>query len=112
MAVAAAKEGREVMVDLKHDSKVPLAFWRLEMWSKEGKLLKTAEGKDLPAQIGIELPTAKEDQDIEGTLEVQDVLGNKALRKLDNLLRPPEPEKSKKEIIEEKTATKPWVEEF
>jgi len=110
--LAAEKTGQDVTVDLKHRSKVPLAFWRLEMWSKEGKLLKTAEGKDLPVQIGIELPSAEENQDIEGTLVVQDVLGNKASRKFDNLLRPPEPEKPKEGIIEEKTATKAWVEEF
>jgi TolB-like protein len=112
VAVTAEKEGSEVMVDLKHESKVPLAFWRLEMWSKEGKLLKTAEGQDLPVQIGVELPSTEENQDIEGTLVVQDVLGNKAKSKFDNLLRPPEPEKVKAEIIEEKTATKAWVEEF
>jgi len=111
--VAAAKEGKKVTVDLnEHDNKIPLAFWRLEMWSKEGKLLKTAEGKDLPAQVGMELPTAAEGQDIEGTLVVQDVLGNKARRALKNLLVPPEPEKKKGEVIEEKTATKAWVEEF
>lgn len=113
VAVAAEKkEGREVMVDLTHESKVPLAFWRLQMWSKQGKLLKIAEGKDLPVQFDIELPSADEDQDIEGTLLVQDVLGNKASRKFDNLLRPPEPEKGNEVIIEEKTATKAWVEEF
>jgi TolB-like protein len=109
--VTAEKKGRDVKVELTHGSKVPLAFWRLEMWSKEGKLLKTAEGEDLPVELGVELPTAEEDQDLEGTLLVQDVLGNKALKKFNNLLLPPEPEKSV-EIIEEKTATKAWVEEF
>ncbi|MEJ2690078.1 MAG: hypothetical protein P8130_09035 [Deltaproteobacteria bacterium] len=110
--VAAEKEGQQVTLDLnKHDNKIPLAFWRLEMWSKEGKLLKTAEGKDLPAQVGVELPTAEDNQDIEGTLVVQDVLGNKARRTLKHLLVPPEPEK-KKGDVEEKTKTKAWVEEF
>jgi TolB-like protein len=109
--VAAEKMGQQVTVELTQGSKVPLAFWRLEMWSTEGKLLKTAEGEDLPVQLGVELETVKNDQDLEGTLLVQDILGNKTLKKFDNLLHPPEPEKAM-EIIEEKTATKAWVEEF
>lgn len=110
LIMTAEKEGQAVTVNLKSGGKVPLAFWRLEMWSKEGKLLKTAEGRDLPPQIEVELPTAAEDQEIEGTLVLEDVLGNKVRKNFDNLLHPPEPEKN--EIIEVKPTTKAWVDEF
>lgn len=109
--LAAEKKGQEVLVDINSRGKVPLAFWRMEMWSKEGRLLKTAEGTDLPVQIGIELQDTDEVQDIEGKLVVEDILGNRAKQSFANLLRPPEPEKTEGAIIEE-TTTKSWVEEF
>jgi len=107
--VTAGKEGKKVTVDLKNNSKVPLSYWRLEMWSQEGKLLTSTEGKELPAKIGLELPKA-EGQELEGTLILEDILGNKSRQYVEGLLRAPE--KKKKVKVEEKTATKAWVNEF
>jgi hypothetical protein len=109
VAIAAKKEGRNVLVDLKRVSKVQLAYWQLQMWTAEGKILKTAEGKELPVQIELELPAGEEDRKIEGLLAVEDILGNKASRKIKDLLLRVEP---KKVIVEEKTTTKAWVNDF
>ena len=110
VAVTAEKKGQEVTLDMQSSGKVPLAFWRLEMWSTEGKLVKTAEGTELPVQIGMELPETEGNQDLVGTVVLQDILGNRVSREIKNLLQPPEPEEGK--VIEEITVTKPWVEEF
>lgn len=115
--VAAAKEGQQVKLDMKMqgygkhaDKKIPIAFWRLEMWSNKGKLLENTEGKDLPAQVDMLLPSAEDGQDIQGTLVVRDVLGNTAYKKLGNLLQ--SDAEKKKKASEEKSTTKAWVEEF
>jgi hypothetical protein len=111
VAVSAGKEGRKVTIDLKRDSKADVAYWRLEIWSEAGKILKIAEGKELPAQIGLELPTGEEDRKIEGLLVVEDILGNKAQQQIKDLLRTAGAKKEKV-IVEEKTETKAWVNEF
>lgn len=115
VTVSAIKEGQKVKfhlkkLDAKNLSKVPLAFWRLEMWSTDGKLLKSAEGEKLPVQIGMELPAGVNNKDMWGTLEAQDILGNSIRRHLSDLLKPKH-EKVKKKV-EKKTATKAWVKEF
>lgn len=116
LEVSVVKEGQKVKLGLKdlkeHHNKVPLAFWRLEMWSKEGKLLNTAEGEDLPAkEIGMELPADAADKDIEAVLDVQDILGNTSRRKIHDIFKVSKPKKVKKKE-EKKTATKAWVNEF
>jgi hypothetical protein len=112
LAVAVARSGRDMQVDLEHDGKVPLAYWRMEMWTREGKFLTQSEGKELPAKIGIELPTA-EDQEVQGFLVVQDVLGNKARRKIEDLLVQAKPQAGAM-VEEEKTSSfsETWVDEF
>ena len=61
-------------------------------------------------QIGMKLPETEGNQDLVGTVVLQDILGNRVSREIKNLLQPPEPEEGK--VIEEITVTKPWVEEF
>jgi TolB-like protein len=111
--LAVARNGREMLVDLEHRGKVPLAFWSLEMWTREGRIIKAAEGRELPARLGIELPAAEEEGEIEGFLLVQDILGNSSRQKVEDiflLARKQEPEKVK----EEKPAgiSETWVDEF
>jgi TolB-like protein len=113
VALAVARNGREMLVDLAHDGKVPLAFWRMEMWSREGRIIKTVEGRELPAKIGIELPSADEGEEVRGLLLVQDILGNRGRQKIQDLFLlagNKEAEKDKEEKPASLSET--WVDEF
>jgi hypothetical protein len=111
MAVAKSDEG--MVVKLQDDGRVPLASWRMEMWTKEGKLITQAAGEDLPAQVGVELPAAAQAQDIQGVLLVQDIFGNQVRRKVEDLLPKAAP-KTEAEDKDKKPAglSKSWVDEF
>ena len=108
-----AKTGNELVVDLKRQGSVPLAFWRMQMWTKEGNLLSHAEGRELPVKIGVELPDAEKNQNIEGFLFVQDILGNQTRTKVKDLL-PKLSEKEKEKVKKEKPkgVSESWVDEF
>jgi len=74
-----------MQVGLRHDGTVPLAYWRLEMWSMEGRIIKTAEGRELPVKFGVELQEADERGEIQGFVFMEDVLGNKSRQKVEDL---------------------------
>ena len=112
-----------MVVDLAHDGKVPLSYWRMEMWTKEGKLLADEEGKELPVKIGVQLPASGQDdlqdlnRDLRGVLVLQDVFGNKVEKKIEDLLPKIEAEKEKAEAKAEakkkkKGVSQDWVQEF
>jgi TolB-like protein len=111
--LSVARSGQEMTVDLEQTGKVPLAYWRMEMWSKEGKILSEAEGQELPAKIGIELPDADQDPEIEGYLVVRDALGNVTRKKVEDLFQLSAPPAAAA-VKEEKTAgiSQTWVDEF
>jgi len=118
LAVDLDKEG--MVVDLvAPTSKVPLSSWRMEMWTKEGKILAQTEGKELPAKIGIKLPDSEQEdeQNIRGVLVLEDVLGNKVRQKVEDLL-PKLRRQAKAKAEAEAEAKKPkgisenWVNEF
>lgn len=118
LAVDQNDEG--MVVDLAvPEGKVPLSSWRMEMWTKEGKILTQSEGKELPAKIGIKLPDSVEGkkQEIRGVLVLEDILGNRVRQKVEDLL--PKLEKKAKEKAKEKADEKKpegisesWVDEF
>jgi hypothetical protein len=97
-------------LDLKNEGKVPLSYWRLEMWTKEGKIIISSEGKELPVKIPIELPDSYEKEKITGFLFYKDVLGRETEQKVNNLL----PKVKKQPETEEipKAFSESWVEEF
>lgn len=108
MSVDSGDEG--VHVDLAHEGKVPLEFWRMEMWTSEGRILAREEGQELPVKIGLNMADAKLDKDIQGFVFFQDVLGNQVRKSLQELL----PNLGKEEAQEEAPGgiSEAWVEEF
>jgi hypothetical protein len=111
VAVVAEKKGEEMVIGLQRDDKVPLAYWRLEVWSEEGRLLKTAEGQELPPEVTVELKAGEPDQKIEGILEIQDILGNKARQEIKDFFPPASGKEAGKEPAA-KSATETWVNDF
>ena len=121
--LALNRSDKGMVVDLAHDGKVPLSYWRMEMWTKEGKLLADEEGKELPVKIGVQLPASGQDEvqdlnrDLRGVLVLQDVFGNKVEKKIEDLLPKIEAEKVKEEAKAEakkkkKGVSQDWVQEF
>lgn len=56
MVLEAKNRGRDMIVDLSHDGKVPIAFWRFEMRNSDGETIKVAEGSDLPVRLDLDIP--------------------------------------------------------
>lgn len=113
IGLAVAQSEGSMVVDLSSDSRVPLAYWRMEMWTKEGKFLAHAEGKELPAQIGVDLPDAAQGEEIQGIVVVRDALGNLTRQKVEDLL-PKLQSKPDAEVKKEEPAgiSEKWVDEF
>ena len=84
LAVTPTDEG--VVVGLKNQGKIPLAFWRMEMWTKDGRLLTTTDGSQLPAKFDIKLANSEGENDLRGTIVFRDVLGNLVKKKVEDLL--------------------------
>lgn len=108
-----ARGDESLTVDLGSDERVPLAYWRMEMWTKEGKFLTHAEGRELPAQIGVDLPAAEQGAELQGIVVIKDVLGNITRSKVEDLLpkiKPPAEVETKKKGPA--GASESWVDEF
>jgi len=72
-----------LVVDLRHDDKVPLAYWRIEVRDKTGSLLHEEDGGSLPATLNVPL-SARQQADLGFVLVARDILGNKMRRIIDN----------------------------
>jgi hypothetical protein len=57
MVLEAKNRGRDMIVDLSNDGKVPIAFWRMEMRASDGELIKVAEGSELPTRMDVDFPS-------------------------------------------------------
>lgn len=112
VALALDQGDEETAVGLAYEGKVPLKYWRLEMWTREGKILTQAEGKELPARVELDLPDSSQGQEVEGLLLYQDELGQKVRRKIGNLFEElgEKPEAKPKE--EPAGVSEKWVDEF
>ncbi len=110
--LALSKSEDKMVVELNHDNKVPLKYWRLEMWTKEGKILTQSEGRELPVKIGIELPDPDKKSEIRGVLFYQDVLGKEVRRKVEDLLPKLSEDTEAVKKKKSKGISENWVDEF
>jgi|GEM_PF-689063 len=56
MVLEAKNRGRDMIIDLNHEGRVPIAFWRMEMRNESGEVIKVAEGDQLPFRMDVNLP--------------------------------------------------------
>jgi hypothetical protein len=105
-------KGNEIVVNVEDVGRVPLSYWRLEMWTKEGRIITETEGEDLPATFDVKVPETEYPQEIAGFLFYSDVMGRQVRRKVENLL--PKLEAEKKEAVKEKSSgiSERWVNDF
>jgi hypothetical protein len=107
--LAVARAGSDLVVDLGYEGKVPLSYWRLELWTQEGEILTQSEGQELPVKIDMGLPETAKNQDLEGFLFSRDIFGKEIRRKVIHKLPKPVTEAKKKT---EEGVSKSWVDEF
>jgi TolB-like protein len=119
--LAVAHTDKGMVVGLKNDGKIPLASWRMEMWTKDGRLLQTTGGKQLPAKFDIKLAESEGENDLRGTVVFRDVLGNLVKKKVQDLLPDLIKEAKQKALAKAKAEaekkeasglSKKWVDEF
>lgn len=113
LEVAAEKGEGGMVVDLEHAGKIPLSFWRLEMWSEEGRLLQMTEGDALPARVGVERPLTQEDGRVRGVLLIRDIMGKTVRQEVTDLFGlGVSPQPAAKPEEPRAKATQKWVDEF
>lgn len=104
VSVVAKEWSEKIQIDFHlGEHPLPISFWRLELWDKDGNLLGEYEGEGKPQLI-----TISKKQEIFYSLEVQDSLGNRLYiryRKLKPIILQASKEKKKK--VEKK-----WEEDF
>ena len=140
MVLEAKNRGRDLIIDLNHEGKVPIAFWRMEMRNEKGEVVKVAEGDQLPAREvikvangkGVPLPKSvvkvakgfgrplmmdvavpddnKKKTKLACTVVIRDVLGNETRKEIDDLERFAQGEKSPAD--KDKDGAPAWIEEF
>ena len=76
-----------MIVDLDHEGKVPIAFWRIEMKSSTGRLIKVAEGDQLPVTMDVPVSGGNTVRVAEGAAESD---GTSPVIKYADRLVPPE----------------------
>ena len=109
--LALSKQQDQMIMDVEYASKVPLRYWRLEMWTKEGRLLTEAEGSELPVKVEFKPPDAALNQEITGFVFLQDAFGKQSRVKVEDLL--PELTKPRQKKEEKPTGiSENWVDEF
>lgn len=108
--VSATVKGKEMIVKLNNLSRVPLASWQLQMWTKDGDLISRSDGKKLPVKIGVELTAPDQAKNIRGVVIMRDVFGHQSRQDVKDLL--PQLKKKTVKKPEPKTISKNWVDEF
>jgi hypothetical protein len=101
----------KMILDMEYDGKIPLRYWRLEMWTREGRLLAKAEGSEMPVKVEFDDPGDRLNQEIFGFVFVQDTLGKQ--RRVDVQERLPELKRThKKKEVKPKGTSEKWVNDF
>ncbi len=105
--VEITRDDEQLLVDLDTISDTPLSFWWAKFFTEDGKLLKLAQGTELPSSVALDIDSDSR-QKIECILSARDVLGNQYKKDISDLFKITEGEL---EEVETSIETE-WVEEF
>jgi len=84
--LAVAREQGQIKATLSAQDQVGISYWRLELWSQDNTMLKAFEGQSLPARINLPDAVGAGSGPTDCIVQVRDVLGMKATKKVPNLL--------------------------
>ena len=110
LELALTPKEKQLVADLDYSGKVPLSYWRLQMWTEEGKILTQVEGEELPITLDMELPDSANGGTIEGVIFSRDVLGKESRQKISEFL--PSLSEREKQQKEKEDVSESWVDEF
>ncbi|MCB2183802.1 MAG: hypothetical protein KQH63_17370 [Desulfobulbaceae bacterium] len=100
---------QELVVTLdRGEGVVPTAFWSAKILFSDGETLVDQQGSELPVEFHLPLPADDETRDLEGLIEIQDILGNKILRRFSSIMQLV----TTVEEIEDDAEQDEWVIEF
>ncbi len=68
---------------LSYQGKVPLGYWRMELWSEDNELVRVVDGVQLPATV--EIPREQAGR-LNAVVFLKNILGARSKDKIDNLL--------------------------
>ena len=80
------KKDRQLHLALADSTATPLSFWWLRIYQDGGRVVKTAAGGHLPAEVTVDLPQHAGGSKFELMLVARDVLGNRTRRRVLDLL--------------------------
>jgi hypothetical protein len=109
--LAIAEDKDQMILDVEYAGKVPLRYWRLEMWTKEGRLLAQSEGSELPVKVGFKNPGDGPGQEMTGFIFVEDAYGKETRVKVEDQLPELKRGRIKKEV-KPKGVSENWVDDF
>ncbi len=95
-----------IVVDIANIVDTPLRFWFAKFYEENGRLLKLAQGTELPAAVQLETEFNREHK-IQCLLKARDILGNETQQNIPSLFKLAE-----KAVEEETKGDTEWVEEF
>lgn len=111
MVLETENSGNDMTVNLMNSGNIPIAFWRMEMRSDSGDLIKVADGADLPAKVEVANFQQQETGKVRCTIVIKDVLGNQVKKEINDLqLFALKNEKGKP--LTDELNNKLWIEEF
>ncbi len=110
LSINASLTEKELLIDLSQTGTTPISFWRIDLRDKNGIPMGTKDGDTLPTKIHLPLASKDRNRQIQGSILVQDILGNQTRMQIKDLLSLAKPKEDKKE--KKQTPNKAWVDEF
>ncbi len=95
-------------ITLKNSTDIPLAFWRLEVLTKSGGLVRSILGDTLPATLKIDIKSLK-GSPVDCFIRARDIFGNMAKEEFLNLAVSTNKKRSKKVKAKKKSS---WTSQF
>ncbi|MFH1216189.1 MAG: hypothetical protein V1706_06785 [Pseudomonadota bacterium] len=94
-------------VQLANEDGFPVGFWSAEVMYSDGEMVMQDQGENLPVSLLVPYPAKTEERKLECLIIMKDVLGNRAQKKIDNLMQFVHPEEQA-----EKEKQEEWISEF
>ncbi|HIJ78261.1 MAG: hypothetical protein OEY01_03015 [Desulfobulbaceae bacterium] len=86
LEIAVELQDKDFVIDLRHGNDVPLSYWRAEILSQDGVVIREATGDRLPYSFILSSTSGQNQGKLRLVLVAQDIFGGKITRKFEDLL--------------------------
>lgn len=112
LKVLASRQGDSIRLELSHDGKAPLVYWRLELRGGLGTIIYEASGDKTPASL-LAPQAGSSGGKISALVLSQDILGNRVRQSIDDIFaRRTGKDGAEEQIDEEGAETDVWSMDF